>query len=429
MPARSQTEIHVDADQTRDEGLREHSKPARPPRPLRVLFIHSSRSESNEYRVHQLLAESADPDHVDSMFVWQSSTVDPANNIVPQLARPDRVFHYDFGRDVGLPVAPSHRRRGLMTISRLPAGMWRVARRIRAFKPDVLYTTQQRHEVFVAHQMARLFRVPHVIHICYEVGPWLGDRTYKTILANDHIIGSCQFVQDSVTKRGVPVERTEHIHHVADANTYDVPHDDRYLRDELGFDDDSPIIVSAARLDEGKGFVLLLEGFALLLRDMPKARLVIAGVPSQGTNFDVAIHAKVRELGLEDAVRFVGHRGDLPQVFGGADLFALPLESDAVSLVFLGAMMARLPCVSIRSGSVPEVVLDGQTGLLSDPNDPAGLATNMRTILSDGELATTMGERGREYATTHFSPENISNWWLEILFRRFGHLVQSPVGE
>lgn len=402
----------------------EYQKPPKPNRPLRVLFLHATRDESNEYKVHKNLAENVDPDYVDAMFLWQSATHDPSANVFPQLARENRVFHYDFGRNMNLPQRPSHLQRGMMVVGRTPGAFLKIRKHIREFKPDVIYTTQQHHEVFLAHQASRLFNIPHVIHICYEVGPWLGKNTLNIIQNNDHVIGSCKFVQETAIGQGVPRENTEHIHHIADTRIYDIPHNGDKLRKELDLPLDTPIITSAARLDDGKGFPLLLEAFSKVLPAVPNARLLIVGDASAGTDFDQVIYNKAKELDLGDKVRFLGFRDDLPEIFAGTDIFALPLLADAVSLVFLGAMVARIPCVSIDSGSVPEVVLHDKTGFVSKPGDPDQLAANIVKLINNPDLAKEMGEAGRVYALNHFSAENISNWWLDILFRRFGHLTQ-----
>lgn len=407
----------------------EYKKPPKPTRPLKVLFLHATRDESNEYKVHRRLAENVDPDYVDSMFIWQEATHNPAKNVVPELSREERVFHFDFGRNMNLPRRPSRLERAGMVASRFPKAWETVSKHIRRFQPDIIYTTQQHYEVFLAHRLSKKFNIPHVIHICYEVGPWLGKRTLKIIKNNDHVIGSCRFVQETAIREGVPEENTEHIHHIAAVDAFDIPPCPEYLRNELNLPLDTKLITAAARLDKGKGFPLLLEAFAKVVVSEPKARLIIVGDGSPGTNFDGIIFQKAKQLNLDDTVHFLGFRNDLPQIFASSDLFALPLEADAVSLVFLGAMVASLPCVSINSGSVPEVVLHNKTGLISEPGDADALAANLLTLLQDTNLAKKMGKAGRQYVLEHFNAENITNWWTSILMRRFGEKVQGQTAK
>lgn len=402
-----------------------HELPEPPDRPLRILFIHSTRHDANEYKVHRLLAESIDPAYVDAMFVWQTNELDRTTDVTPDLSRPGRVHHMDFGRTFDQPEPVPRWRRGAMTVGRYPLAVLRIARMIRSFRPDVLYTTQQRHEVFLAHQLASVFRLPHVIHVCYEVGPWLGERTLRTIVDNDHIIGSCDFVRRSAIEQGARTEATCYVHHIADVEEFLTDEDPGALRRELGVSPDTPIVTAAARLDDGKGFPLLVEAFATVLASRPDARLVIVGEASQGTSFDRVIRQRVEQLGIGDSVEFLGFRDDLPSIFAGSDIFALPLLADAVSLVFLGAMLKELPCVSIRSGSVPEVVLHGTTGLVSEPGDPAALAANLVRLIDDRSLRKALGRNGRTYATEHFSAENISAWWWNELDRWFGERVRT----
>lgn len=387
-------------------------------KPLRVLFLHATRNRANEYTVHRRLARQADPNLVESYFIWQASTHNPRLHDELKLP-PGRSFFWDFGRNVDLQPKPSRLRRGLMVLGRMPASLLYLYRKIREIRPDVIYTTQQRYEVFLGRLFSRVLGIPHLIHICYYIGPWLGILTYRIIRSNEHLFASCDFVRQTGLDAGIPAEHIETMHHMADIELYDIPKQREWLRLEFGWTPDTPVIVGAARLDEDKGFLRLVEAFKRVHDAMPEARLLICGEPSPGTNHDENIRAKVRSYNLGDVVAFAGFREDLPRIFSGMDVFCQPMQHDASSLVFLGAMAAGIPVVAVKSGSIPEVVVDGKTGLLSELGDHDALAENILRVLRDPELARRLGEAGRLRVEQVFGPQTIARTWTEKMLRRF----------
>ncbi|MCB9420715.1 MAG: glycosyltransferase family 4 protein [Ardenticatenaceae bacterium] len=388
--------------------------------PIKVLFLHATREDANEYTVHRRLAKNVDPNLVETYFIWQRSTVDFESQ-KEKLALPEsRAFFFDFGRDQEIIPQPSKWKRGLMVLRRYPASLLFSLRKIREIKPDVIYTTQQRHEVFLASLLSLLTGVQHIIHVCYFIGPWLGRFVFWRLKNNKHIFSSCDFVRQTGLDVGVKSENIETMHHMIDFEKYNVPHDRAWLRNEFGLAPDTPIITSAARLDKDKGFVRLVKAFAKVKQNKPEARLLICGLPSPGTDHDVLIRQTVTDLNLENEVVFAGYRDDLPRIFAASDIFSQPIKYDASSLVILGAMVTGIPVVSSLSGSVPEVVVHQETGLLSEPDDIDGLANDLLTILEDKALAAKMGAAGRERALKHFGPDVISGEWARKLARRIG---------
>lgn len=387
-------------------------------RPLRVLFLHATRNRANEYTVHLRLAKQVDPSVVDTYFIWQATTHDPAKHLELMLPE-EKVFFWDFGRNIDLQPAPSKFMRALMMLARAPASLYFLSRKIQEIQPDVISTTQQRYEVFLGRLFSWLYGIPHLIHICYYIGPWLGILAYQIIRTNKHLFASCEFVRQTGLQAGIPAERIETMHHMADIESYEIPKQREWLRQEFGWLPDTPVIVGAARLDEGKGFLRLVEAFKRVHEQMPEARLLICGEASPGTNHDGRIRDRVREYGLDEVVTFAGYREDLPRIFSGMDVFCQPMQYDASSLVFLDAMAAGVPVVAVRSGSIPEVVVDGETGLLSELGDHDALAENILKVLRNPELSQRLGKAARQRVERVFSPTAIAKAWTEKLLRWF----------
>jgi glycosyltransferase involved in cell wall biosynthesis len=132
-----------------------------------------------------------------------------------------------------------------------------------------------------------------------------------------------------------------------------------------------------------KGGHVLLEAFALLRRRVPRARLIIAGAPLPARPPERATF-----LGPVDTE-------ELPALFAQSTVFAMPTLQEPFGLAFLDAMACGLPCVGTRIEAVPEIVREGETGLLVPPGDPVALAAALERILSDPARARAMGARGR----------------------------------
>jgi len=136
----------------------------------------------------------------------------------------------------------------------------------------------------------------------------------------------------------------------------------------------------------------LLDAYRLLCQDLPDAPpLVLVG--RRGW-LDDDIFQQVKTLGLAPHVVWIENaaRGDLPAIYSGADVLALPSHYEGFGLTALEAMACGTPPVVANRSSLPEVV--GDAGLLVDPDDPAAIAGALRTVLLDDSLREALGRAG-----------------------------------
>lgn len=143
-------------------------------------------------------------------------------------------------------------------------------------------------------------------------------------------------------------------------------------------------IVCIARLAWEKGLGDLLAAVAEVRRSVPQAHLVLVGDGADRA----ALEARTKELGITDAVTF---RGALPNadalaVLRTADVFACPSLAEGLGIVFIEAQACGVPPVGTRVGGIPDVITDGESGLLVPANDPAALAAAVRRVLTDAPL-------------------------------------------
>jgi glycosyltransferase involved in cell wall biosynthesis len=110
-----------------------------------------------------------------------------------------------------------------------------------------------------------------------------------------------------------------------------------------------------------------------------------------------ALQARVADLGLTDRVRFLGvmAHAEIAPLLGDLDIFAMPSRREAWGVAAAEASAVGLPVVASRVGGIPEIVVDGETGLLVPAEDPDALAAALDKLLADPELCAQMGRAGR----------------------------------
>jgi glycosyltransferase involved in cell wall biosynthesis len=183
------------------------------------------------------------------------------------------------------------------------------------------------------------------------------------------------------------------------------------LRAKLGIPDGMPLVGEVARLCDVKGQRELIEALA----EIPDARLVLFGRDhEQGGAFQSWLERTAEHFGVRERVVFAGHREDAARLVADLDVFVLPSWTEGLPVVVLEAMAQRRPVVATPVGGTPEVVADGETGLLVPPRDPHALAAAIRKLLADPERRQRMGEAGYRRAAERFSAETSTRRILEI---------------
>jgi glycosyltransferase involved in cell wall biosynthesis len=150
-----------------------------------------------------------------------------------------------------------------------------------------------------------------------------------------------------------------------------------------------PLVVAVGRLAEPKDAMTLVRALAAV-PGRRFAALLVGDGPDRP-----CVEEEVNRLGVADAVALVGTRDDVPALLAGADVFALSSRSEGAPISILEAMAAGLPVVSSRVGGVPELVVDGETGLLVPPGDPAAMSAALGRLVADADLRRRLGGGGR----------------------------------
>ena len=165
-----------------------------------------------------------------------------------------------------------------------------------------------------------------------------------------------------------------------------------------------PLIVSVSRISASKGITYLVEAAKLIVKQFPTAKFVIKGSTGKNaSNYEKKYRTEVDRLIQDHGLQghFIFHdRSDyseVPKYMAAADVFVLPSITEGIGLVVLEAMAVGAPVVASSVGGIPDIITDGENGLLVRPGDPEGLASAIMRVLADGSLRQRFRERGFEY--------------------------------
>ncbi len=178
-----------------------------------------------------------------------------------------------------------------------------------------------------------------------------------------------------------------------------------------------PTLLSVSRLQKGerasKGVADVLEALPELRHRFPDLQYVIVGDGDDRGGLE----QRAQQLGVADAVLFTGHvaQEELMRHYAACDVFALPSNQEGFGIVFLEAMAQGKPVVAARAGATPEVVADGETGLLVEHGNRAALVAALGRLLADRELQRQLGAAGQRRLQANFTFEHFRDRLFQLL--------------
>ena len=173
------------------------------------------------------------------------------------------------------------------------------------------------------------------------------------------------------------------------------------VRAEFGIMDDEILAGAVGRLTPAKGYPDLLEAMALLKEKLPRLKLLIVG---DGV-LAAELNGQHTALDLGDRVIFAGSRSDVPDLLQGLDFYVLSSHWEGLPIALLEGMAAGLPAVATAVKAVPEIMVDGQHGLIVPTHAPDRLAAGIERLAQDADLRAQLGRCGRERVLAHFTLE------------------------
>jgi glycosyltransferase involved in cell wall biosynthesis len=282
----------------------------------------------------------------------------------------------------------------------------RLTRRLRSARVDLVHV----HGHFAVNVVARIAgrlagaRVLSHMHIENTFRQGTGRRAQialdnATARLSFAIVAVSEATAGSLRRQGYPDDRLQVVRNGIDAT----PAEPVRLAE-------GQTILEVARLAEVKGQRTLLAALAGL-----DATLVLVGRDlEQSGAYERELRAEAERLGVAGRVVFAGYRDDVPALLAGCDVFCLPSLMEGLPLVVLEAMVQGAPVVATAVGGTPELVADGETGVLVPPGDVTALHEGLERVLASPDLARRLGEAGRARARTAFSAAETNERILRI---------------
>lgn len=318
----------------------------------------------------------------------------------------------------GNPIAEEIRGLGIpvecLNIKRLrdPGALPRLMKYLTDIHADLVHTQLEAANI-LGNISAKLLRLPSVCTI--HVMPALDVKT-KTKLHQrlewfilrrfcDRVMSvSEEARQYHIKISGTSAGQVTTIYNGIDLSTFvnmDYAHERNAVRAELRIPRDANVLVTVAVLRPPKGIQFMIRALPAILPSCPNTYYLIVG----GGSHHSALLEETRKAGVKERVIFAGMRKDVPRLLAASDVFVLPTLTEALPTVLAEAMAAKLPIVASRVGGIPEMIANGQNGILLPPEDVDRLAKACIHLLENPEKRLDMGAEGWKTVHRKFSIE------------------------
>jgi glycosyltransferase involved in cell wall biosynthesis len=324
----------------------------------------------------------------------------------------------------GIDVIAIRRRQGFR-----PSLARTIAELTRAHGIDVLHC--QQYSPYVYGSLARLLR-PSLRVIYTEHGrlgdgpPSLKRKAINPLLAPlpHAIYAVSNELRRHMLAEGFPASRVGVITNGIDVGERPGEIERKRARAELLIPPDALVFGTAARLDPVKGLGTLIDAFAKVRSEVSGARLLIVG---DGPERDELVgRAAAHDLG--DAVLFAGYRVNARGLLPACDVYVNSSVSEGLSLTILEAMAAELPVVATAVGGTPEVVSDGENGLLVLARDPDSLSRAMLTLARDERQRLRLAANGRAIVEARFTLDRMIDDYARAYCQAHGLRLRAHAG-
>ena len=277
----------------------------------------------------------------------------------------------------------------------LPA-LGRLIAFLRNGKFDILHT-HLFHADFVGRLAAWCANVPHLVHTVHTVEgrfrPWQFAFARFFEKRCERIVCVSPSARDFHAARSrLPADRYVVISNGVDVTAFRRDGTARLrLRSLWGMDESDVVVAYVGRLDYEKGTDLLLSAVKLIVAGGGNVRVVIAGDGPQRRLVEEFISRNVTKDAGGGMVRYLGFVDDVPELLSAADMLVMPSRWEGFGLSAAEAMAASLPVIAFNIPGLCDVVVDGETGLLVERENPAALAETIKKLAADADLLRPPG--------------------------------------
>lgn len=309
-----------------------------------------------------------------------------------------------------LPVEFFTMRRGLNVL-----GALRVLRYARSNEIGVIHTHGYKPNMLCAVVPRGGIKVVSTVHGWAKQTAGARGRLYEGLDAlslrrMDRLVAVSEAVRDDLVKRHISRGVVAVIYNGLSLESYDIGSAGPSVRNEYGLAEDAFVIGAVGRLATVKGFEYLIDAIASLTGDIPTCRLIIAGEGPLKEH----LARRIAAHRLKGIVKLIGFEGSIVRLLSAIDLFVMPSLSEGLPMALLEAMACRRPVIASAVGGVPEVIVDGENGVLCGPADPQALADCIRHMFSDKARRDRMSVQGKQVVERTFSARAMGNQYKKL---------------
>jgi glycosyltransferase involved in cell wall biosynthesis len=229
---------------------------------------------------------------------------------------------------------------------------------------------------------------PGINKIIIAIEKFLAHFTDKIIALTE--LEKQELIRFKIAKR----EKIQRIYQGLELEQYTQVNIDKVkIKEAFNIKPDENVLGMIVRLEPVKGPGYFIRAASEIAKQFNRARFIIVGEGSLREN----LKRQVSEAGLEERFIFTGWREDIAEILSILDILVLPSLNEAVGMVLIEAQALGIPVVATKVGGIPEVVKDGETGILVSPQDSQSLAQAINYLLADKQKRLTMGEAGKTW--------------------------------
>lgn len=294
---------------------------------------------------------------------------------------------------------------------------WQVLRKLISFKPDLVYMTlTAKGTGFYKDAIIALFVKSFGVKVVYHfhnkgVAEFqhrgIDNALYRRVFRNAHVILLSELLANDVVKY-VPQEHVK-------VCPNGIP-DTHEVKQYAALPSDKPVrLIFLSNLLVAKGLFVLLDACVHLMNRGVSFQINLIG--NEGDINTQSLADAIQNRGLQNYVTYLGSitGTEKDQQYSDHDIFVLPSLNECMPLVLIEAMRAGLPVVTTYVGAIPDVVLDGETGILVPPNDAECLAEAIFNLANDPAMRQRMGTNGRNRYLDHYTLEKFEQRFVDIL--------------
>lgn len=234
-------------------------------------------------------------------------------------------------------------------------------------------------------------------------------RRIKYRFGVDRFVAISAAVRDVLIEGGVAAERIRVVPSGIDPQRL-TSADPAAIRREFGLEPDVSLVGAVCHFAWHKGLEHLLDAIPSILAQRPGTRFMLAG----DGELRAELEARAARVAPAGTILFPGFRGDVPSLLAAFDVVVAPSVMEGLNTTNLDSLALSRPLVAARVGGIPEVVIDGQTGLLVPPGDPEALAAAILRLLEQPELGRRLGAAGRARILERFTNDSMVEGTLEV---------------